>query len=83
MSDGGYRGNPEIIMPYRKRRKDEPLPDWQEALNTIHRRVRARVEHALCQMRGWAILRNCRRTGQGVYYATSAVAHMRNLAILY
>ena len=83
MSDGGYRGNPEIIMPYRKRRKDEPLPGWQEAWNTVHRRIRARVEHALCQMRCWAILRNCRRTGQGVYYATSAVAHMRNLAILY
>lgn len=83
ISDGGYRGNPEIIMPYRKRTKDEQLPAWQETLNAIHRRVRARVEHALCQMRWWAILRNCRRKGDGVYYATSGVAQMRNLAMLY
>ena len=67
----------------RKVRKDQELPAWQEALNVIHRRVRARVEHALCLMRCWSILRNCRRHGEGVYYATSGIAQMRNLTMLY
>jgi hypothetical protein len=81
MADGGYRGNPEVIMPYRKPGKGRALPAWQEELNTVHKRVRARVEHALCQMRCWNILRNCRRAGDGVYYAAAGVALMRNLAI--
>jgi DDE superfamily endonuclease len=82
ISDGGYRGNPQIVMPYRKVSKDQELPAWQEALNVIHRRVRARFEHALCHMRCWSILRNCRRHGEGVY-ATSGIAQMRNLTMLY
>jgi hypothetical protein len=81
MADGGYRGNPEVIMPYRKPGKGRELPAWQAEWNTVHKRVRARVEHALCHMRCWNILRNCRRAGDGVYYATAAVALMRNLAI--
>jgi DDE superfamily endonuclease len=46
MTDGGYRGNPEVIMPYRTP-IDGELTVWQEDLNSIHRTVRARVEHAL------------------------------------
>lgn len=41
MADGGYRGNPEVIMPYRKPGKGRALPAWQEELNTVHKRVRA------------------------------------------
>lgn len=82
MSDGGYQGNPGVIMPYRKRRKTDPdLPDWKEDLNRMHRRVRARIEHAFAQMKCWNILRNCRRKGDAVWHATAAVALMRNLIL--
>ncbi|PPK64803.1 transposase family protein [Actinokineospora auranticolor] len=82
MADGGYQGNPEVIMPYRKPRKGQPpLPQWKEDLNTIHKSVRARVEHALAHMKSWNILRNCRRKRDGVWYATRGVAQMRNLAM--
>ncbi len=47
MADGGYQGNPTVIMPYRKRRDGQPLKAWQEDLNATHRKIRARVEHAL------------------------------------
>jgi hypothetical protein len=81
MADGGYLGNPGVIIPYRKPGKGQNLPEWQEELNIVHKRVRARVEHALAHMKSWNILRNCRRKGDGVRYATLGVAHMRNLAI--
>ena len=81
MADGGYQGNPEVIMPYRKPGKGVELPAWKEDLNTVHKRVRARVEHALAHLKSWNILRNCRRKRDGVYHATHGVALMRNLAI--
>ncbi|QUQ65365.1 IS5/IS1182 family transposase [Kutzneria sp. CA-103260] len=56
MADGGYQGNPDVIMPYRKP-ADGTLTDWQEDLNAIHRKVRARIEHALARMKCWKILR--------------------------
>jgi DDE superfamily endonuclease len=81
MADGGYQGNPGVIMPYRKPRTDEPpLPAWKRRLNKVHKRIRARVEHVLAHMKCWNILRNCRRKRQGVWYATRGVALMRNLA---
>jgi hypothetical protein len=81
MADGGYRGNPAVIMPYRKPGKGRELPAWQKELNTVHKRVRARVEHTLAHMKSWNILRNCRRKRTGVWYATRGVALMRNLAM--
>jgi hypothetical protein len=83
MADGGYLGNPEVIIPYRKPSKGKDLPEWQQDLNTVHKRIRARVEHALAHMKSWNILRNCRRKDQGVWYATSGVAQLRNLAMTY
>ena len=56
---------------------------WKQDLNTVHKRVRARVEHSLAHMKSWNVLRNCRRKGRAVYYATSAVALMRNLAMTF
>jgi hypothetical protein len=79
MADGGYQGNPDVIMPYRKPRTGHGLVAWQEELNTVHKRVR--VEHALAHMKSWNILRNCRRKRTGVWYATFGVALMRNLAM--
>ena len=81
MADGGYQGNPQVIMPYRRSGDGSDLPAWKAELNTVHKRVRARVEHALAHMKCWNILRNCRRKGDGVWYATRAVALMRNLAM--
>jgi hypothetical protein len=59
------------------------LPGWKEDLNRVHKQVRARVEHALAHMKSWNILRNCRRKGLGVWYATRGIAQMRNLAMTY
>ncbi|WP_083753277.1 transposase family protein [Actinosynnema sp. ALI-1.44] len=81
MADGGYRGNPDVIMPYRKRAKDVALPDWQEDLNTVHRKVRARVEHALARMKTYKILRDYRRAGHTLATTASGIAFLHNLAI--
>ena len=81
MADGGYQGNPEVIMPYRKPADGSELAAWKHDLNAVHKRVRARVEHALAHMKSWNILRNCRRKRDGVWYATRGVAQMRNLAM--
>lgn len=81
MGDGGYLGNPEVIIPYRKPGKGKELPEWKEELNAVHKSVRARVEHALAHLKSWNILRNCRRKGEGVWYALRGVVLMRNLAM--
>ncbi|MFI0805601.1 transposase family protein [Amycolatopsis lurida] len=82
MADGGYQGNAEVIMPYRKPRKGQsPLPQWKEDLNTVHASVRARAEHAPAHMKTWNILRNCRRKRDGVSHATRSIALMHNLTM--
>jgi hypothetical protein len=43
MTGGGYQGNPEVIMPFRKPRDGTDLPDWKEDLDATHRKIRARV----------------------------------------
>lgn len=78
MADGGYQGNPEVIMPYRISANGSPLAGWKRDLNTVHKQIRARVEHALAHMKAWNILRNCRRKRDGMWYATCGVAQMRN-----
>lgn len=81
MADGGYRGNPGVIMPYRQPRDGSELPDWKEQLNTVHRKVRARVEHALGGMKNWKILRDHRRAGHTLAATASAIAFLHNLTI--
>ncbi|MGK5643141.1 transposase, partial [Streptomyces sp. URMC 126] len=80
IADGGYQGT-GVLMPHRRRPGQERLPDWKEQHNASHRQVRARVEHAFARMKNWKILRDCRLKGDGVYWATSGVAHMHNLAL--
>jgi hypothetical protein len=58
IADGGYQGT-GVVIPYRKPRDGSPLPAWQEDLNVVHRRARARVEHALAHLKAWNIRRNC------------------------
>ncbi len=55
-------------------------PSEPADLNTVHKSVRARVEHALAHMKSWNILRNYRRKRDGVWHAARGVAQMRNLA---
>lgn len=81
MADGGYIGNRQVIMPYRRPHDGGELTAWQVELNTVHKKVRARVEHAFAQMKFWNILRNCRRKREGVYHATRGIALMRNLTM--
>lgn len=64
MADGGYQGNHRVIMPYRKPRGRERTAAMEKDLNTVHKRIRARVEHAFAHMKSWNILRNCRRKGR-------------------
>jgi hypothetical protein len=52
MSDGGYYGVPDVIIPFRKPVYDQ-ITDWQQELNAVHRRVRARIKHALAQIKTW------------------------------
>jgi hypothetical protein len=80
MTDGGYRGNPEVIMPYRKPANGE-LADWQQELNEVHRTVRARVEHALAHMKCWKILRDYRRAASTLADTVSGIAHLHNITL--
>ncbi len=41
MAYGGYRGNPEVVMPYRKPRDGGELPQWKQDYNAGRRKVRA------------------------------------------
>jgi hypothetical protein len=81
MADGGYQGNRQVIMPYRRSRDGSDPAAWQAELNTVHNRVRARIEHTFAHMKWWNILRNRRREHDGVYHATCGIAQMRNLAM--
>jgi DDE superfamily endonuclease len=57
MADGGYQGNPGVVMPCRKPRDGSELPQWKQDRNIVHKRVRARVEHFLAHMKSWNVLR--------------------------
>jgi hypothetical protein len=81
MTDGGYQDNPEVIMPYRKPRDGSELSEWKEELNSVHRTVRARVEHTLARMKCWKILRDYRRAASTLADAVSGIAHLHNIAI--
>jgi hypothetical protein len=81
MADGGYRGNPEVIMPFRKPRGDQQLPDWKTAMNTSHKRVRARVEHSLSRLKCWKILRDYRRAATTLHDTAAGIAYLHNIAL--
>jgi hypothetical protein len=81
MADGGYQGNPEVITPYRTPSDGSDLPAWKAELTTVPKRIRARVEHALAHLKSSNIPRNRRRTRDGVWHATRAVALMPNPAM--
>lgn len=80
LADGGYQGT-GLFLPHRRSPGQNTLPTWQEEHNADHRRVRARVEHVFSRMKNYKILRDCRRKGDGVYWAALGVARMHNLAM--
>jgi hypothetical protein len=75
------QGNYEVIMPYRKPRDGSDLPAWQEDLNAGHRKIRARVEHALARMKCWKILRDHRRAASTLNDTVSGIAHLHNILL--
>jgi DDE superfamily endonuclease len=81
MADGAYRGNPEVIIPYRKPPDGAGLPQWQHDQNTVHRSVRARVEHCLARMKEWKILRDYRRAAATLADTAAGIACMYNIVI--
>ncbi|MEU4712372.1 transposase family protein [Micromonospora purpureochromogenes] len=81
MADGAYRGNPEVIIPYRKPADGSDLPAWKEDLNAQHRTIRARVEHTLARMKTWKILRDYRRAAHTLADATSGIANLHNITL--
>ncbi|QRP43011.1 hypothetical protein I6J71_26615 [Amycolatopsis sp. FDAARGOS 1241] len=68
-------------MPYRKPRDGTGLPEWKEELNAGHRKVRARVEHALARMKCWTILRDYRRAAITLGDTVSGIAHLHNILL--
>lgn len=79
LGDGAYI-NTGLVVPHRKR-PGRPLLAGEEAHNAEHRRVRARVEHAIGRLKNYKILRDCRQHGERLHHAVRAVAHMHNLAL--
>ncbi len=51
------------------------------AENKVHRKARARVEHALSRLKNWKILRDCRLKGSGVHQAILGIARLHNTAL--
>lgn len=81
LADGGYRGNPEVIMPFRRPGGGQELPEWKTAVNTSHKRVRARVEHSLARLKCWKILRDYRRAATTLESTAAGIAHLHNIAL--
>lgn len=80
LADGGYRGA-DCLTPHRRKAGQAEVSGWRADHNRDHRRVRARVEHVFARMKNWKVLRDCRRKGDGVYWAISAIGRMHNLAM--
>lgn len=79
LGDGRYRGTTALIPHWP--RPGRPLAPEQEADNAVHRRARARVEHAFSRMKNYTILRDCRLRGDGVHQAVLGIARLHNLAL--
>ena len=81
MADGAYRGNPEVIIPYRKPRDGSQLAAWKQDYNSGHRKIRARVEHALARLKTYKILRDYRRAGSTLAVTAAGIAYLHNIAL--
>ena len=52
-------------------------------MNASHKRVRARVEHALSRLNCWKILCDYRRAASTLHDTASGIAYLHNIAIGY
>jgi hypothetical protein len=71
LTDGGYRPMPGATLP----------PKQDPARLAVHERLRARSEHVVARMKGWQILRQCRRRGNAINLAVRCVAYLWNLRL--
>src|SRR3954465_15840160 len=81
MADGGYRGNPKVIIPYRKPCDGSELAAWKQDYNPGHRKIRARVEHCLARLKTYKIRRDYRRAGRTLTVTAAGIAHLHNIAL--
>ncbi|WP_338117302.1 transposase [Streptomyces viridochromogenes] len=72
------RGPGAAPSPHRRKAGQDRLEGWKDDHNVSHRRVRARIERAFARMKNWKILRDCRRRGDGVFWAAGGIARMHN-----
>jgi hypothetical protein len=76
LADGGYRGAPELVTPVFRNNRIVRDRAWR-----LHRRRRARVEHAIARLKNWRILRDHRRRGRHLADTIEAVAYLHNLKL--
>lgn len=74
LADGGYRGIPELQTPVFHGSRIRRDRAWR-----LHRRRRARVEHAIARLKNWRVLRDHRRRGRHLADTVQAVAALHNL----
>lgn len=80
LADGGYQGT-GLLIPHRRKVGQTGLSTWKDRDNTLHRKVRARIEHTFARMKTWKILRDCRLKGDGVHHAMLGIARLHNLTL--
>lgn len=79
MADGGYQGNSDVVMPYRKPHDSSDLPEWKKELNATHRKVRVRIDPVLSPVKNFKILRDYRRVANTLTDNTvSGTAYLHN-----
>lgn len=76
LADGGYRGIPELRTPVFVGNRIRRDRCWR-----MHRKQRARVEHALARLKDWRTLRDYRRRGATLVETVRAVALLHNLRV--
>ena len=76
LADGGYRGVSELVTPTFRGRRIVRDSSWRR-----HRRLRARVEHAIGRLKVWRVLRDHRRRGCHLADTLGAVSFLHNLSL--